>query len=103
MEETAKCSKCENVNKVLISTGHSKPENKGRKYFTCASCKTFQWVEGMATPQQVEDTAKGYDNEIVGKVKTCFIEAHIQKNGMVRLNEAELIVLDELVKIAMGK
>jgi len=33
------------MNEVKVSTGHNKPENKGRKYFTCASCQTFQWVD----------------------------------------------------------
>jgi hypothetical protein len=46
MNEKANCQKCGNVNEVKVSTGHNKPENKGRKYFTCANCAQFQWVEG---------------------------------------------------------
>lgn len=43
--EKAPCYNCENINEVKISSGHNKPENKGKKYFTCANCDQFQWVE----------------------------------------------------------
>ncbi len=80
-DETAKCDKCGNVNKVLVSTGHNKPENKGKKYFTCAGCGQFQWVEGKATPAQVAATEKAYDNEAVGKVRHGVSIAVIEKIG----------------------
>jgi hypothetical protein len=82
MKESAKCNSCGNTNEVKVSTGHNKPENKGKKYFTCANCGQFQWVEGMATPEQVAETAKGYDNEARGKTKCAVICAVIQNGGL---------------------
>ena len=39
------CPSCGNINDVLVSSGHSNPANKGKKYFTCKKCKEFYWVE----------------------------------------------------------
>lgn len=80
-DETAKCDKCQNVNKVLVSTGHNKPENRGRKYFTCASCGQFQWVSGMATQEQITAQEKAYDSEAEGKVRHGVSIAVIEKIG----------------------
>lgn len=80
-DETAKCDKCENVNKVLVSTGHNKPENKGKKYFTCAGCGQFQWVQGIATQAQITATEQKYDNEADGKVRHGVSIAVISKIG----------------------
>ena len=46
-KEVAKCPKCATLNEVKVSSGHSKPENAGKKYFTCINpaCKQFSWVE----------------------------------------------------------
>ena len=46
MKESAKCSSCNNVNEVKVSSGFNKPENKGRRYFTCVGCGQFTWVSG---------------------------------------------------------
>lgn len=53
MKPTIECPSCGNLNEVLVSSGHSKPENKGKKYFTCAKCKEFYWVteDGPVSPR----------------------------------------------------
>jgi len=48
MVETKECKECQTLNEVKVSTGHNKPENKGRKYFTCIKCNQFQWVESVS-------------------------------------------------------
>lgn len=58
MADTAKCSECGNMNAVLVSTGFKKPENKGKKYFTCAGCGKFQWVESeVASTTELQPAA----------------------------------------------
>lgn len=42
--EKSICIDCGNINEVKISTGYNKPENKGKKYFTCVACGKFNWV-----------------------------------------------------------
>ena len=42
------------------------------------------------------------DDIVYGKIMSLFIQAHIQKNGIVDISEDELKTLDKLVKIAMG-
>lgn len=42
---TVKCFNCQNVCEVKTSSGHSKPENKGRQYINCINCNRFSWVE----------------------------------------------------------
>lgn len=79
--EKAKCEGCGNVNEVKVSTGHNKPENKGRKYFTCAGCGKFQWAEGMATAEQVKVAEQGYEEEARGKVRHGVSIAVIEKIG----------------------
>jgi|SRR3990167_2470162 len=81
MNETTKCPDCGNVNEVKVSTGHNKPENKGKKYFTCSNCGKFHWVEGMATPAQVVEVSKGYEDEARGKVRHGVSIAVIEKVG----------------------
>lgn len=44
-KQTASCVNCSNVNPVLISSGFNNPANKGRKYFTCTNCETFNWID----------------------------------------------------------
>ena len=91
--ETAKCNKCENVNEVKVSTGHTKPENKGRMYFTCTNCKQFQWVEGVSTtptspvealqaPENTNDTYRAEKKEEArGKVRNSIAVAFIGAFG----------------------
>ncbi len=79
--ETAKCDKCGNSNEVKVSTGHNKPENKGKKYFTCAGCGQFQWVQGMATQEQITATEQKYDKDAEGKVRHGVSIAVIEKVG----------------------
>ena len=52
------------------------------------------------TPIVTEDKPD-WDKIAEGKIRSLFIQAHITKNGIVRLNEAELLVMDELVGLAM--
>lgn len=101
-DETTKCDKCGNMNKVLVSTGHNKPENKGRKYFTCAGCGQFQWVEGTATPAQVEETVKKYDNEAEGKVRHGVAVAYIGA-GIKLSGESKVEMMDWTEWIMTGK
>ncbi len=65
---------------------------------------TFK-LELEAKPAETREPVKETDWDEVarGKIRSLFIEAHISKNGMVRLTEGELIVLDELVEVAMGR
>lgn len=44
MKEKAKCIVCGNVCEVKVSSGHNKPENKGKHYFSCSNCDSFHWV-----------------------------------------------------------
>ena len=111
--ETAKCNKCQNVNEVKVSTGHTKPENKGRKYFTCTNCKQFQWVEGVSAtptspvealqaPENTNDTYRAEKKEEArGKVRTLLAEALIQNQGLVKLDSDMKLLLEEYVLYCM--
>lgn len=57
-KETAKCS-CGNINEIKISTGHNKPENKGKKYFNCSACNKFQWFKEDAKQSESREPVNG--------------------------------------------
>lgn len=99
-KETAKCPECGNTNEVLISTGFKKPENKGKKYFTCAGCGKFQWVEGVATQEQIEQTKKGYEDEARGKTRCAVVTAIIQHGGLEEL-KGQMEKIDKVVDYIM--
>ena len=51
-----------------------------------------------------EPVEQTYWDEVArGKIRSLFIEAKITRDRLVALTDAELIVLDKLVEIAMGR
>ena len=113
--------KCGNSNEVKISSGHNKPENKGKKYISCPACKEFTWVttdEEKAVvaptipvkqeinrepiPQDVPTfKPRDYDSENRGKVRHGLIVARTELVGLVPMTRNEFDALTELTEIVM--
>lgn len=52
------------------------------------------------TREKVEPT--DWDEIARGKIRSLFIQSHIQRNGLVLLSASDLLTLDTLVEVAMG-
>jgi len=109
MNETTKCTACGNFNAVLVSSGFKKPENKGRKYFTCANCKKFQWVETTTQPStgnpastQNFNQSLGHqvDTDAEGKVRHGVVVAVIQHGGLEAL-KGQMPKIERIVNYIM--
>jgi hypothetical protein len=116
--ETAKCSKCNYINEVKVSSGFKKPENKGRKYFTCVNCQQFNWVDSdgngqhpsgltidySKTPNRARPSAnsRDYASEARGKIRSLLVQALIQHDGLEPLTQPMVEKLDRYVEYAMN-
>lgn len=43
-----------------------------------------------------------WDEVARGKIRSLFIQSHIQRNGLIPLSASDLMTLDALVEVAMG-